>query len=205
MLFHPSWWLLCSEPSRPSGSTSDAPFSPQMRAGLHLEPVIWRSRKSCGEAEQQSGHYMLEWSGSLILVASSLLSSLVLAVTRETLIQNQPFFRPEVSEGRESTTYESDLHGWQLSFPENVHIGSEDDAAKNRGILCSFFIFFCIWWPVSPCLSNSPAYQLSTCPSFISLALHTVGFKALLMDAPRATSVCGMCRLCRLSLWNKGD
>lgn len=59
---------------------------------------------------------------SLILVASSLLSLLVLAVTRKTLIQYQPFFRPEVSEGRESTTYESDQHGGRLSFPEKVHI-----------------------------------------------------------------------------------
>lgn len=30
------------------------------RVNLCSDPAIWRSRKSCGEAEQQSGHYMLK-------------------------------------------------------------------------------------------------------------------------------------------------
>lgn len=64
------------------------------------------------------------------------------------MIPNQPFYCPEISEGRAYTTSENDQRGRWLSFPEKGHIGGKDDAAL-RGIL-DFSLFASEQQPCTP-------------------------------------------------------
>lgn len=53
------------------------------------------------------------------------------------MIQDQPFFRPEISEGRASTTSESAQHGRGLPFPEKVHKMMQRQEESLVSLLCS--------------------------------------------------------------------